>query len=57
MIETNISTTSELMQDNSNELIEDGIDSYRTRFQNLFSPLVAKNENPRKQTIGECQDV
>ena len=57
MIEKNISTTSELMQDNSNELIEDGIDSYRTRFQNLFSPLVAKNENPRKQTIGECQDV
>ena len=36
MIETNISTTSELMQDNSNELIEDGINSYRTRFQNLY---------------------
>ena len=36
MIETNISTTSELMQDNSNELIEAGINSYRTRFQNLY---------------------
>ena len=36
MIENAISTTSELMQDNSNELIEAGINSYRTRFQNLY---------------------
>ena len=36
MIEKNITTTSELVQDNSNELIEAGINSYRTRFQNLY---------------------
>ena len=56
MIEKNITTTSELMQDNSNELIEAGINSYR-RFQPLvFHQQVGENENPRK-TIGECQDV
>ena len=36
MIEKNITPTSELMQDNSNELIEAGINSYRTRVQNLY---------------------
>ena len=36
MIEKNITTTSELMQDNPNELIEAGINSYRMRFQNLY---------------------